>query len=235
MKLEQLCLSGEPRLDINFYNLCIQKILFACTVHTCTVISVSLFPPLSFPLQIFSLLYSPSLNSFLSLSFSGYSLFSFTFNSFSLSLFFRIIAAVRTLLSLIPINQKVLEALEVFVHPISSQGASEDTRLPPSPKAVLSEFYDAAAVSPTLLLYNLEVYIHVHILHFVHACIQLVLYICTHVHVHSCLYKFIYTTLYKIIMVLIIMRPTCTCTIHVHVLYMYLHSISHCSCLGNKP
>ena len=79
------------------------------------------------------------------------------------SLSFRIIAAVRTLLSLIPINQKVLEALEVFVHPISSQGASEDTRLPPSPKAVLSEFYDAAAVSPTLLLYNLEVCIHVHV------------------------------------------------------------------------
>ena len=82
------------------------------------------------------------------------SLIYFTF-SFSLSL--RIIAAVRTLLSLIPINQKVLEALEVFVHPISTEGASEDTRLPPTPAAVLSEFYDASTVSPTQLLYNLEV------------------------------------------------------------------------------
>ncbi|XP_019864038.1 PREDICTED: uncharacterized protein LOC109593374 [Amphimedon queenslandica] len=69
----------------------------------------------------------------------------------------RVIEAVRTLLSLIPINQKVLEALEVFVHPISTEGASEDTRLPPTPAAVLSDFYDASKVSPTQLLYNLEV------------------------------------------------------------------------------
>ena len=115
----------------------------------------------------------------LSLSLSKFILFLYSpsLNSFSLS--FRIIATVRTLLSLIPINQKVLEALEVFVHPISSQGASEDTRLPPSPKAVLSEFYDAAAVSPTLLLYNLEVYIHVHILHIVHIFSYVVLYMYT--------------------------------------------------------
>ena len=134
---------------------------------------------LSLSLSNFCLfIYSPSLNSFLSLSF----IFSFTFNSFSFSLSFRIIAAVRTLLSLIPINQKVLEALEVFVHPISSQGASEDTRLPPSPKAVLSEFYDAAAVSPTLLLYNLEVYmyIHVHILH-------MYMYLCSSISHGGCL------------------------------------------------
>ena len=77
---------------------------------------------------------------------------------FTLSLSLRVIEAVRTLLSLIPINQKVLEALEVFVHPISSEGASEDTRLPPTPAAVLSEFYDASTVSPTQLLYNLEVW-----------------------------------------------------------------------------
>ena len=73
------------------------------------------------------------------------------------SLSFRIIAAVRTLLALIPINQKVLEALEVFIHPMSSEGASEDPNLPSSPEAVLNEYYDASNISPTLLLYNLEV------------------------------------------------------------------------------
>ena len=147
----------------------------------------SIFLPLFFPLQFFSLFFIVPL---LILSFLGYSLFSLSCNSFSFFLSFRIIAAVRTLLSLIPINQKVLEALEVFVHPISSQGASEDTRLPPSPKAVLSEFYDAAAVSPTLLLYNLEVYIHVHIIT-----------LCTHITHCTCMYS-----------ISIIHLHTCTCT-----------------------
>ena len=70
----------------------------------------------------------------------------------------RILAAVRNLLSLIPINQKTIESLEVFVHPVPDEGASEDHRSSfLSPQAVLNEFYDSSRVSPSQLLYNMEV------------------------------------------------------------------------------
>ena len=66
--------------------------------------------------------------------------------------------AVRNLLSLIPINTKVLEGLEVFVHPDMGPGASGDPRpFPKSPKEVLDELFSTKNVSPTELLYNLEV------------------------------------------------------------------------------
>ena len=67
-----------------------------------------------------------------------------------------VICAVRNLLKLIPINQRVLEALEVFIHQ-TPHGASDDTQAPPTPQEVLKEFYDATNVSQTQLLYNLEV------------------------------------------------------------------------------
>ena len=71
---------------------------------------------------------------------------------------YRIVMAVRQLLSLIPVNHSITEALEAFIHPTSSsQGASEDSRSPPTPQMVLNEHYDASGVSPTQLLYNLEV------------------------------------------------------------------------------
>lgn len=43
---------------------------------------------------------------------------------------------------------------------MSSEGASEDPNLPSSPEAVLNEYYDASNISPTLLLYNLEVWVN---------------------------------------------------------------------------
>ena len=76
--------------------------------------------------------------------------------SSSLSSSLSVICAVRNLLKLIPINQRVLEALEVFVHQ-TPHGASDDTQAPPTPQEVLEEFYDASNVSQTQLLYNLEV------------------------------------------------------------------------------
>ena len=68
----------------------------------------------------------------------------------------RITSAVRSLLKLIPINPQVLEALEVFIHQ-KPEGASDESYSQPSPEDVLKEFYDVATISPTQLLYNLEV------------------------------------------------------------------------------
>jgi ubiquitin carboxyl-terminal hydrolase 9/24 len=69
----------------------------------------------------------------------------------------RITAVVRALLSLLPINQKVLEALEVFIHPSTSQGATDDTGPQPSPQHVLDSLFNASNILPTILVYNIEV------------------------------------------------------------------------------
>ncbi len=57
---------------------------------------------------------------------------------------------------LLPTDHRVVEALEVFVNH-APQGASEDPQSPPSPQAVLAEYFDASNTTPTLLLYHLEV------------------------------------------------------------------------------
>ena len=73
-------------------------------------------------------------------------------------LYCRILMAVRNLLSLIPINAKVLEGLEIFVHPGLGPGASGDLRPSTnSPQAILEDFFSTKSISPNELLYNLEV------------------------------------------------------------------------------
>jgi len=67
-----------------------------------------------------------------------------------------VIMGVRSLLMLLPTNHQIMEALEVFTYQ-PPEGASEDPHSPPSPQAVLEEFFGTNNTSPTQLLYNLEV------------------------------------------------------------------------------
>jgi len=67
-----------------------------------------------------------------------------------------VIMGVRSLLMLLPTNHQIMEALEVFMYQ-PPEGASEDPHSPPSPQAVLEEFFGTNNTSPTQLLYNLEV------------------------------------------------------------------------------
>ena len=57
---------------------------------------------------------------------------------------------------LLPTNQQVTDALEVFTYQ-PSEGASEDPQSPPSPQTVLEKYFGTNNTSPTQLLYNLEV------------------------------------------------------------------------------
>ncbi len=66
--------------------------------------------------------------------------------------------AVRNLLTLIPINAVVLEGLEIFAHPGLGSGASGDpTPSTDAPDVVLEKLFSTKSISPTKLLYNLEV------------------------------------------------------------------------------
>ena len=74
----------------------------------------------------------------------------------------RVISGVRDLLMLIPTDRTISDMLEVFTHQTPG-GASEDPDTPLTPQAVLEKHVTPSSTSPTQLLYNLEVYLHVYV------------------------------------------------------------------------
>lgn len=67
-----------------------------------------------------------------------------------------VITGVRNLLMLIPTDRTVSDVLEVFTHQTPG-GASEDPDVALTPQAVLEKYFTPSNISPTKLLYNLEV------------------------------------------------------------------------------